>query len=1043
MNIPNFKGNREVNNMASVADAVISIDKIDEIYTRHIIDNEPPLLTEFKENLAANCKALVEIGAINFRTTIQFKEICKLLNQYCAKVEEIREELLTKIEEYNIFFRVIGDLDSVLRDYAKQPELTQTEFSKAIIESFANDRKTNIQKMALEIAPTVDTLYKLLKKYSVDGTIEAIYVEQKVDEESSDEDLEAKIAFKAKIAELLNKEPEKIILKDPKGVSLSKKIVFTEEVHLKDRKDQFKHYAPYIILNSHLEKVKATTIHPSFYLYLNEKSELAVLVIHSKTINETIHLSSITGTKKERRLVDGLTVSMIEEVQSFSEKGIEKKQIRLENKSIRLIGSHCTQVNPLSKEQNPLRVVLLSESEGLKQFVRDYSLEENTRMPDSIEGCELLLMSDLPKTGPEKGKMYLEKQGSSLQYIVMTPEGKPVSALLDIAMDELTKESLALYREAILEITSQRGHTRTREKEAIEKAEATDAFIENLSCDADVYIVCVDDKVSQENIDKIKDKMDDRIIIFINENSSEDRTPFYYHDLVIDSIRCAYIRYDEDPMIAQFKRLLSSRAKENARKGIGDRAISSELIKMYTILNQGPKKVRQYYKMTPCLATPLQDGDLNKAEEGMMYVNDQGEYMIRQGQENHIGKLPYMRQYSAKLNKRPHDPMLKMKILSVALKQKHIRFKQFWYELHNVIASIISQVEQGRDVRSQLKDVAKELVIHYNSHDYGNEEKAVKRKLFQVIDLSMSESVEESLIEYFPEKNTGYLSELSEEFSANMYIILLSVDTPEEYLNKIQSLLEKGFNIIKITVDHSEKPNDYFKKMVDEIYSIYTMPEEIAEITNLKKMLAERAKEILSSEEIKITVFSDLIKAYVAISAYHKESLACFEQYNLDIEEVNIRYKQISLQINRDCFGDRKLLQQRRSSLEKWAVEQKDAAMMTLLDNIRELLPKAQTVQAEEQKAEIRSDVALVLDISSESGPSGSVAEESEIVRELATHNVFVMAPVESDEKDVEKEENVFCFWAIAPPVDNLEKQNGIEECVEPQIIETPTVSMG
>jgi hypothetical protein len=103
-----------------------------------------------------------------------------------------------------------------------------------------------------------------------------------------------------------------------------------------------------------------------------------------------------------------------------------------------------------------------------KALVRDvltneiFSVYENQIRVSRIGGCNLCLMSDLPKNGlPEIGKMYIEKQKNQLKYLVISIAGDKVEGFLDIlTSDELTSEFLNSRKSEILKITSERGHTR-------------------------------------------------------------------------------------------------------------------------------------------------------------------------------------------------------------------------------------------------------------------------------------------------------------------------------------------------------------------------------------------------------------------------------------------------------------------------------------------------------------------------------------------------------------------------------------------------------
>src|SRR5207248_8915159 len=76
-----------------------------------------------------------------------------------------------------------------------------------------------------------------------------------------------------------------------------------------------------------------------------------------------------------------------------------------------------------------------------------------------IHGYDLLLMSDLPKSGPEIGKIYLKKnKEGKLSYTVMDLEGNKVKGFLDIEVKELNPQALREKQDKILEEISKKGH---------------------------------------------------------------------------------------------------------------------------------------------------------------------------------------------------------------------------------------------------------------------------------------------------------------------------------------------------------------------------------------------------------------------------------------------------------------------------------------------------------------------------------------------------------------------------------------------------------
>jgi hypothetical protein len=84
----------------------------------------------------------------------------------------------------------------------------------------------------------------------------------------------------------------------------------------------------------------------------------------------------------------------------------------------------------------------------------------NTQNIINRQGYTLALMQDLPKTKiPERRKLYIEKEGEQLKYIVKSPLDKIEEDYLALNIPELTAESLVLHKSKILAETSKRGHT--------------------------------------------------------------------------------------------------------------------------------------------------------------------------------------------------------------------------------------------------------------------------------------------------------------------------------------------------------------------------------------------------------------------------------------------------------------------------------------------------------------------------------------------------------------------------------------------------------
>ena len=119
-----------------------------------------------------------------------------------------------------------------------------------------------------------------------------------------------------------------------------------------------------------------------------------------------------------------------------------------------------------------------------------------------IPFIDLVLMSDLPATGPETGKMYLKKEGSCLTYTTVKLPKKPVVGRLDINIAELTKESLELHKEAILTETSKRGHTHHSLSDEVIAATMAESVLKIL-CVHGADVNLLDAQVNRSLLDKM------------------------------------------------------------------------------------------------------------------------------------------------------------------------------------------------------------------------------------------------------------------------------------------------------------------------------------------------------------------------------------------------------------------------------------------------------------------------------------------------------------------------------------------------------------
>lgn len=149
-----------------------------------------------------------------------------------------------------------------------------------------------------------------------------------------------------------------------------------------------------------------------FYLYREINSEeIYVLVIHENHPHKILNLTKLKKDKQCEEILERI---------KWPEDTIDSKA-DLNNELIKLIILHC----------------------------------------DREIKYDLVLMKDFPETGKaEKWKIYLEKNGARLKYVVETPKGKKGEGLLNINISgELTEQCLELHRSDILNETSKKKHT--------------------------------------------------------------------------------------------------------------------------------------------------------------------------------------------------------------------------------------------------------------------------------------------------------------------------------------------------------------------------------------------------------------------------------------------------------------------------------------------------------------------------------------------------------------------------------------------------------
>jgi hypothetical protein len=128
-------------------------------------------------------------------------------------------------------------------------------------------------------------------------------------------------------------------------------------------------------------------------------------------------------------------------------------RIDSESSMAKLTGEQKTIVNRLLDRY---AAVTPQQRQECEQQIKQYIIEQYNK-----DNCELVLMSSLPKNGkPEKGKLYVEKNGAKLRYIVEAPNGNVVDKTLDFFIKgTLTNVVLQNHKYGILENTTTRSDT--------------------------------------------------------------------------------------------------------------------------------------------------------------------------------------------------------------------------------------------------------------------------------------------------------------------------------------------------------------------------------------------------------------------------------------------------------------------------------------------------------------------------------------------------------------------------------------------------------
>lgn len=163
--------------------------------------------------------------------------------------------------------------------------------------------------------------------------------------------------------------------------------------------------------------------------------------------------------------------TLYQDVASIFEQGEQKKYKKMRHKQkLEKVKSHgriekrrYTLITPRDQELFGLRWPHL-KALGMVEVKRvvNEQVEHSKRffLTSLDDGYELLLMEYLPKKMlPEKGKIYVEKQGNQLRYIMRGANGKKIDSTVAINIIDFNQKSLTESRLKILAELDIRGHT--------------------------------------------------------------------------------------------------------------------------------------------------------------------------------------------------------------------------------------------------------------------------------------------------------------------------------------------------------------------------------------------------------------------------------------------------------------------------------------------------------------------------------------------------------------------------------------------------------
>lgn len=258
-----------------------------------------------------------------------------------------------------------------------------------------------------------------------------------------------------------------------------------------------------------------------------DQSDAPKIAAAKAVINRDITLSS----EEKKRKINGLIDNVL--LQSIENQNNQKPADERDNSLAEISTAERLAINIWTTGffdcANPF---LRGDIEG--------TFERTRAMSDLVGGCRLALMSDLPASGPEPGKLYVGKnEAGDLVYTVRTPQNRiETDQILKVkgfklSNSVLTLDELSNYEEKILAQTSKRGHTAIKKngrEDALRELLCTTAFAVHgasyVSPDAPLHLEEMyrgDDGLNQSILEQRLDAVKNKKVISLNNITSTSK----------------------------------------------------------------------------------------------------------------------------------------------------------------------------------------------------------------------------------------------------------------------------------------------------------------------------------------------------------------------------------------------------------------------------------------------------------------------------------------------------------------------------------------